>query len=267
MTTSPAVRIVQSGSIVTLSIDRPDALNAINAEVHDIMGHALAAADADPEVRVIIVTGAGEVSFSAGADLKALGRGESLYPTDRPPSSEWRLGGFVRNHVTTPIIAAVNGLALGGGLELVLASDLAVASEHATFGLPEVRHGLLAGAGGVFRLMQQAPHKFAMEMLLTGRTISAEAAHRWGLVNTVVPAALLVATAHHYAEAIASNGPNAVRACKALARGIRDGRIPAEDPQWEYNDELVSGLRGGAEETEGLQAFAERRSPAWVETI
>jgi crotonobetainyl-CoA hydratase len=266
MTASPAVRVDRSGSIVTLSIDRPEALNAINAEVHEVMGNALVDADTDPEVRVIVVTGTGERSFSAGADLKALGRGESLYPAGQSPSSEWRLGGFVRNHVTTPIIAAVNGLALGGGLEIVLASDLAIAADHATFGLPEVRHGLLAGAGGIFRLIQQAPHKFAMEMLLTGNTISAEIAHRWGLVNKVVPAPLLLATAHHYAKTIANNGPNAVRACKALARGIHDGRIPAEDPQWEYNDQLVSQLRGGDEEAEGLRAFTERRSPAWTET-
>ncbi len=266
MTTPEPVRVERTGNIVTLTIDRPQALNAINADVHDVMGNALVAADADPDVRVIIVTGAGERSFSAGADLKALGRGESLYPTDQPPSSQWRLGGFVRNHVTTPIIAAVNGLALGGGLEIVLASDLAVASEHATFGLPEVRHGLLAGAGGVFRLMRQAPHKFAMELLLTGNTIDADLAHRWGLVNKVVPAHMLLTTAHDYAETIANNGPNAVRACKALARGIHHGRIPSEDAQWERNDEFVSQLRGGDEELEGLRAFSERRAPAWAKT-
>lgn len=264
MTTSDAVCVERSGSIVTLTINRPQALNAINADVHDIMGNAIAEADSDTGVRVIIVTGAGERSFSAGADLKALARGESLYPTDRPPSSEWRLGGFVRHHVTTPIIAAVNGLALGGGLEIVLASDLAVASEHATFALPEVRHGLLAGAGGVFRLMQQAPHKFAMELLLTGNTISADLAHQWGLVNKVVPAHMVLATSLNYAEAISNNGANAVRACKALARGIRDGRVPTEDGHWAHNDELVAQLRGSDEELEGLSAFSERRKPAWV---
>src|SRR6202034_1150593 len=141
-------------------------------------------ADRDQEIRAVILTGAGEKAFCAGADLKALARGEPLID---PELAGWGFAGYVRHAISKPTIAAVNGLALGGGTEIVLATDLVVAAERARFGLPEVTRGLVAAAGGVIRLPAQLPRKIAMHMILTGEPVDAAVAARWGLVSAVVP--------------------------------------------------------------------------------
>ena len=165
-----AALVERRGNVMIITINRPEARNAINGAVSTVVGNAIEEAEADPEVRVIVLTGAGDKSFCAGADLKALSRGESLAA---PGNEHWGFAGFVQHPVSTPTIAAVNGTALGGGTEIVLTADLVVAAQSASFGLPEVKRGLLAGAAGVFRLPGQIPHRLAMEMILTGDPISA----------------------------------------------------------------------------------------------
>ena len=170
----PAVRRERRGNVLLVTIDRPEARNAVNGEVSTQLGDALHEADTDPELRVVVLTGAGDQSFCAGADLKAISRGEDIFPAE---NRQWGFAGMVQHYVSVPVIAAVNGTALGGGTEIALASDLVVAADHATFGLPEVKRGLVAAAGGAFRLPEQLPHRIAMEMMLTGEPISARRAH------------------------------------------------------------------------------------------
>jgi crotonobetainyl-CoA hydratase len=162
------------------------------------------------------------------------------------------------------VIAAVNGAALGGGTELALAADLVVAAEHATFGVPEVKRGLLAAAGGVFRLPEQLPRKVAMRLVLTGEPMSAQEALRWGLVNEVVPAADVVPTALALAEVVAANAPLAVQASKRLALGIVDGDRPAEADSWDRSGQEMARLLASADAAEGMRAFAEKRPPRWT---
>ena len=158
-----------------ITLNRPAARNAVNLAVALGVGDVLEQAEHDRDIWAVVLTGAGNQAFCAGADLKSVARGESLSPAD-PVRAAWGFAGYVSHHVSKPTIAAVNGFALGGGTELALASDLVVAAESASFGLPEVKRGILAGAGGVFRLPAQIPKKVAMEMILTGEPIGACAA-------------------------------------------------------------------------------------------
>lgn len=243
-----------------LTLNRPAARNAIDTATATALGAAVAAADADPEVWCIVLTGAGDRSFCAGADLKALGRGE--FPID-PDHQEWGFAGYVSHAVSTPTIAAVNGTALGGGTELALASDLVVAADTASFGLPEVKRGIIAAAGGVLRLPAQLPHKVAMRMVLTGEPMSADEAARWGLVNEVVPAEEVRDRALALAATVTANAPLAVQASKRLATGIVDGTIPAEADAWRRNQTEIERVAGTADAMEGITAFAQRRDPVW----
>src|SRR5262245_55546003 len=152
-----------------ITINRPEARNAVNAAVSTAVGDALHDAQQDSDVRVVVITGAGDKSFCAGADLKAIARGENLFHPEHP---KWGFAGYVRHFIDKPTIAAVNGTAFGGGTELALASDLVVACERAQFGLPEVKRGLIAAAGGVFRLVEQLPPKVALELMYTGDPMS-----------------------------------------------------------------------------------------------
>ncbi|WP_370324189.1 enoyl-CoA hydratase-related protein [Euzebya sp.] len=245
---------------VVVTLNRPEARNAVDTAVARSVGAALADADADPDVWCVVLTGAGDRSFCAGADLKALGRGE--LPID-PEHPERGFAGYVSHAVSVPTIAAVNGTALGGGTELALASDLVVAAEGATFGLPEVSRGIIAAAGGALRLPEQMPRKVAMRMVLTGQPISAEEAARWGLVNEVVPAAELRDAALALAAQICANAPLAVQASKRLAVGIVDGGVPAEAEAWGRNQSEVEAVAGTADAMEGITAFVEKRVPVW----
>ncbi len=256
----PAVRSERRGNILLITIDRPEARNAINGEVSTQLGDALHEADTDPEIRVVVLTGAGEQSFCAGADLKAISRGEDIFPAE---NRQWGFAGMVQHYVSVPVIAAVNGTALGGGCEIALSSDLVVAAEHAIFGLPEVKRGLIAAAGGAFRLPEQLPHRVAMEMMLTGEPISADRALELHLVNRVVPADRLLDEALALAEVIAANAPLAVQGTKRVALGISDGGRPGEVEKWRVSDTEMINVMTSEDAAEGPRAFAEKRAPVW----
>jgi crotonobetainyl-CoA hydratase len=257
-----AVLVERRGNVLLVTINRPQARNAVNAAVHVGIGEALERAEADPDVRVIILTGAGDKAFCAGADLVALSRGEPIAPTD-PVQRAWGFAGFVEHPVSKPVIAAVNGFALGGGTELALASDMVIAAETAQFGLPEVKRGILAAAGGAFRLVQQLPAKIAMEYLLTGEPFSAERAAELGLVNKVVPAERLLDEAFALAARVAVNAPLSVQASKRIALGIIVGKRPDEDRFWALNASERRQVMQSADAREGPRAFAEKRAPVW----
>lgn len=253
------VLVVRDEHVLLVTLNRPRARNAVDGPLTLALGTALEEADRDPEVRAVVLTGAGEV-FCAGADLKAITRGESLNP---PGTEAWGFAGVVNHPISKPVVAAVNGTAFGGGTELVLACDLAVAADTATFGLPEVRRGLIAAAGGLVRLPEQLPRKVAMRMVLTGQPIDAATALRWGLVNDVVPVDRVLETALALAHQIAANAPLAVQASKRVAGGIHDGTIPTEAAAWEANDREMIALMGTEDAIEGPTAFAEKREPRW----
>jgi crotonobetainyl-CoA hydratase len=257
-----AVLIEKRDGILVLTINRPEARNAVNAAVHTGLGRALELAADDPEIRVVVLTGAGEQAFCAGADLKAMARGESNAPDD-PQQRRWGWAGFVRHPISKPIIAAVNGFALGGGTELALACDLVVAAGHAQFGLPEVKRGIFAAGGGAFRLLQQLPSKIAMELLLTGDSFSATQALEYGFANRVVPMAELMPTALNLAHKIAANAPLSVQATKRIAMGIMDSRVAADSEYWAATKRERAIVMTSADAREGPRAFAEKRAPNW----
>jgi crotonobetainyl-CoA hydratase len=208
----------------------------------------------------VVITGAGDKSFCAGADLKAIARRENLY---HPDHGEWGFAGYVHHFIDKPTIAAVNGTALGGGTEIALASDLVVADEGATFGLPEVKRGLVAAAGGVFRIVDHLPRKVAFELLFTGDPISAADAARWGLINQVVADGTAVQAALALAERVTVNAPLAVQASKRVAYGVDDGVLTDEEPRWARLMNEVRQLFKSDDAKEGPRAFAEKRQPVW----
>ncbi|MCU1482791.1 MAG: enoyl-CoA hydratase [Subtercola sp.] len=255
------VRAEQRGHVLIVTLNRPEARNAVNLDLTMGVGVALDLAETDADTWVVIITGAGDRAFCAGADLKAVAAGELTGLDER--LKRWGFAGFVSHAISKPTIAAVNGFALGGGTELVLASDLAVAAESATFGLPEVKRGLIAGAGGSFRLPRQIMPKVAMEAILTGAPLSAQRALELGLINRVVPADQLLETALALAEVICQNAPLAVQASKRIALGITDQHISAEDGDWERTTIEGSALMKSDDSREGMRAFAEKREPKW----
>jgi crotonobetainyl-CoA hydratase len=260
--TSPAVLVERQGHILIATINRPEARNAVNAAVHVGLGEALEQAENDPEVRVVILTGAGDQAFCAGADLKALSRGERLTPEDKPQRA-WGFAGVVQHPISKPMIAAVNGFALGGGTELALSCDLVVAADHAQFGLPEVKRGIYAAAGGAFRIAQQLPIKVAMEILLTGEPFSAQRALELGFANRVVPLDELMETAIDLANRISVNAPLSVQASKRIAMGISGGAIASDAAFWEANNREGRVVMQSQDAKEGPLAFAQKRQPVW----
>lgn len=260
MTEAPAALVERRGHVMLITLNRPDAMNAVNGELSALVGAALADAEQDVDIRVVVLTGAGDRAFCSGADLKALARGESLFAAG---NEAWGFAGYVRHPISKPTIAAVNGYALGGGTELALASDLVVAAESATFGLPEVKRGLFAAAGGVFRLPAQIPEKIALEMIFTGDPLDAHRAHTLGLVNRVVEDRSALASALELAERIAANAPLAVQVSKRVAKGIAGGTIPAESGAWQRNTQEARRVMTSADVREGARAFAEKRRPVW----
>jgi crotonobetainyl-CoA hydratase len=248
------------GDVLVITINRPEARNAVNGAVSTAVGDALEQAQNDAAVRAVVITGAGDKSFCAGADLKAISRRENLY---HPDHGEWGFAGYVHHFIDKPTIAAVNGTALGGGTELALASDLVVACDSATFGLPEVKVGLFAAAGGVFRIVHQLPRKIALEMVLTGEPISATEAAKWGLINQVVPDGTVLETALALAERVTVNAPLSVQASKRIAYGADDGVIPDEEPGWARTQREFGVVLKSEDAKEGPLAFAEKRPPVW----
>ncbi|MEY8015012.1 crotonase/enoyl-CoA hydratase family protein [Mycobacterium servetii] len=256
----PAVLVERRGNVAVITINRPEARNAINGAVSIGVGDALEEAGRDAGVRAVVVTGAGDKSFCAGADLKALSRRENIY---HPDHGEWGFAGYVHHFIDKPTIAAVNGTALGGGTEIAMASDLVVATEGATFGLPEVKRGLIAAAGGVFRIMNHLPRKVAMELLMTGEPITASDACRWGLINQVVGEGSVLDAALALAARITVNAPLSVQASKRIAYGVDDGVIADEEAGWERTGREMRTLLKSEDAREGPLAFAEKREPVW----
>jgi enoyl-CoA hydratase/carnithine racemase len=240
--------------VVVLTLNRPDRRNAIDLATARAVASALDGIDADPAARVIVLTGAGGY-FSAGMDLRAYAA------TGERPVDERRGGfGIVGQPPATPIIAAVEGPALGGGFEIALACDLIVAGESATFGLPEVRRGLVASGGGMLRLPQRIPRNLAAEAVLTGRPFTAARAAELGLVNAVVPDGTALAAACALAAEIAANAPLAVAASKAVMAQSPDW--PA-DEQFPRQETVIAPVRASRDAREGARAFKEKRPPRW----
>lgn len=255
-----AVLYEKRGRIAYVTINRPEAMNAINADVRRGLAEAFDDFRRDPKAWVAIVTGAGDKSFSAGADLKEMsqrsqsaGGGEDFWA----PVPVTLVRGM---EVWKPIIAAVNGYCLAGGLELALACDIRIAAEHATFALTEVMRGILPAGGGTQRLPRTVPFGIALEMMFTGDRIDAHEAWRIGLVNRVVPAAELMPTAEALAGRICQNAPLSVRAVKELAYHGRN--LPLDEG---LREELMIAqiIRATEDSKEGPLAFAEKREPEW----
>jgi E-phenylitaconyl-CoA hydratase len=251
------IRYERDGQIATITIDRPEAMNAMDRDTSRELAEAFQDFDQDAHLRVAILTGAGDKAFSAGADLKKMyGRAEDgnireIWDAER----QWRLG--QRLQVWKPIIAAINGYCLAGGLELAMGCDIRLASETASFGCPEVRWGILHGYGAL-RLPKTMPLSAAMELLLTGERITAEEAFRLGIVSRVVLPAELMPTARRLAEKICANGPLAVRVTKELAwRGLE---MSLEEGLRLYAA-LGALVRASEDAREGPRAFAEKRPP------
>jgi enoyl-CoA hydratase len=230
----------RAGHVLVATMNRPQVRNALNPELIDELAEVLRGADADPEIRVIVVTGAGP-AFCAGLDLKAFTRG------GRFDGLVW----FFREGVRTPVIAAVNGPAMAGGFELLLACDLVVAADDARLGISEVKRGLFAAGGGT-TLADRIPLAVALEMGLTGEPVTAARAREIGLVNRVVPAGQVLDEALALAEQVAANAPLAVAVTKKLMRERR----------WGESAEVEAVFRS-ADAAEGARAFAERRPPVW----
>jgi len=255
------VQVTEEGHVMVVTINRPEVRNAVNGSVHVRVSAALERANRDPSIRAIIITGAGEDAFCAGADLKAIARGENPL-TDDPVQAARGFCGIVSHETDKPLIAAVNGIAMGGGAEIVLACDLAIAAETASFALPEVKRGLFAGGGGVFRLQRQIPAKVAMEMLFTGDPITAQRAFELGLVNKIVPQAQVLDAALELARRIAKNAPLGVQASKRITRGAINGTTD-DAFYWQLIQGETDRLMSSEDALEGPRAFAEKRNPVW----
>lgn len=242
--------------VATITINRPERLNAMDEEHYRGLSQAWLRVRDDPAVRVAIITGAGDRSFTTGADIKSF--------ITRPPSlSEMWLTQREQLlnrglEVWKPVIAAVNGYCLGGGMTLLMATDIRLSAPHATYSLAEVKRGVIAGNGGTQRILSQLPYAIAMEMLLTGETIDAETAARWGLVNRIVPAGDLLGEARATARKIAANAPLAVQAAKELA--IRAREMPLTTGL--RMEQLVNRMLAFTDDAaEGPRAFSEKRQP------
>jgi E-phenylitaconyl-CoA hydratase len=253
-----SVDLERDGAVAVITVNREERLNALDADHYAELGAAWVEVRDDPSIRAAVVTGAGGRAFSVGADLK------SFIPEVPELDGFWltQQGQLLNRglEVWKPVVAAVNGYCLGGGLTLLLATDLRVAVPHATFGLPEVRRGVLPANGGTQRVLAQLPFAIAMELLLTGEPIDAETALRWGLVNRVVAAEELLPVALEYAVRLAANAPLAVQAAKELAYRSRDLDLATG---LRLEQAMARVLRASEDAREGAAAFQERREPAF----
>lgn len=252
-----AVLVSIDGPVMTVTINRPDRRNAVNQEVRSFLRDAIDMLEIDSALRVGILTGAGMTAFCSGMDLMEARAGV----TNRLGGADGGFAGFVRYSRTKPVIAAVNGAALGGGFELVLACDLVLAVPGAWFSLPEPLLGIIPGGGGAIRLPQQLPKVVANEVLLAGRRLTAAEGERWGVVNRVVDPANLLAEAHALAASITAAAPMAVAGTLAIAATAR--RV-LESAAWDVNDANVRFIRTTEDAREGPVAFAEKRPPRWA---
>jgi E-phenylitaconyl-CoA hydratase len=248
-----------SQNVAVITINRPERMNALDDAHYRALSEAWIEVRDSPDIRAAIITGAGDKAFCAGADLN------DFIPNPPPASEMWltQKDQLLNRglEVWKPVIAAVNGWCLGGGMTLLFATDIRIASSNARFGLPEVKRGIIPGNGGTQRALAQFPYPVAMELLLTGDPMDAKTAERWGLVNCVVPADELLATARRYAEKLAANAPLAVQAAKELALRSRDV-------------DLLTGLRieqminrflmSTSDAAEGAAAFSQKRPAKFV---
>lgn len=241
--------------VATVTLNRPDQRNAINPAVCDGIRAAFDRVEADPDIRVAVLTGAGAL-FCAGMDLKAFAQGAG----DVILFGEHGFGGFVKRTRTKPVIAAVEGAAIAGGFEMMLACDMAVAGASAQFALPEVRIGLIPGAGGAVRLPVSIPRVRANEILLTGAPFGATDAAAWGVINRVVADGTALPTARQIAADIAGNAPLAVRHTLAIANRAQADMMTAH---WPDNDRYIKEIAKTADAAEGARAFVEKRKPVW----
>jgi enoyl-CoA hydratase/carnithine racemase len=240
--------------VLLITLNRPQARNAVNGELAAGVAAAVERLEAEEGLRVGVLTGSGK-GFSSGMDLKAFLRGES------PAAGGRGFAGICERPPTKPMIAAIEGFAVAGGLEIALSCDLLVAARGARLGIPEVRRGLIAGAGALIRLPRRMPRHVAMEMALTGATIDAERAHGLGLVNVVCDDGGAVAAAFELAAEIAANGPLAVRISKQIVDEVID--LP-EAEAWARQETHIDVIMHSADAREGASAFAEKRDPVWT---
>jgi enoyl-CoA hydratase len=238
---------------MTVTLNRPEAKNAANRAVAVGVAAAMDQLDADDSIRVAIITGAGG-TFCAGMDLKAFVSGEM-------PMVEGRgFAGLTEATPRKPLIAAIEGYALAGGMELAISCDLIVAADNAKFGIPEVKRGLAAAAGGLMKLPRQIPSRLAMELAITGDFMTSQRAYEIGLVNQIVPAGTALEAAKVLAAKIAANGPLAVAVSKQV---IQESADWSSDEMWKKQQDLVMPIFGSEDAMEGSIAFAEKRAPNW----
>ena len=253
MTDEPRLIVERRDAVLLLTINRPRVRNALDAKLSHELAAALDELDSDAALRVGVLTGAGG-TFSSGMDLKAFGAGE------RPVVEGRGLAGFAQKPPRKPLIAAVEGYALAGGFEVVLACDLVVAARDAKFGLPEVKRSLLAAGGGLIRLPRRIPYHLAMELALTGDPITAERAYAIGIVNRLAEPGGAVAAARELAAAIVANGPLAIAGSKKILSAAVDW---TEAEAWERQGEISGPIFASEDAREGATAFAEKRPPVW----
>ena len=257
MTTS--IKTTISGSILEVTLDRPKA-NAIDLQTSKIMGEVFAKFRDDPDLRVAILTSSGDKFFCAGWDLKAAADGEAV-------DGDYGVGGFggiqELPNLNKPIIAAVNGIACGGGLELAMSADIIIASEDATFALPEILSGTVADAASI-KLPKRIPHHIAMELLFTGRWFDVNEAYKWGLINQIVPKKDLLTRARKLAETLASGPPLVYAAIKEIVRAAENqGFHETMEKITSRQLKTVDKLYSSEDQLEGARAFSEKRLPVW----
>jgi enoyl-CoA hydratase len=251
--TDQAVLTERRDGVLVVTLNRPDARNAVNSAVAQGIADALDALDGDDELQVGVLTGAGK-GFSAGMDLRAFVQGERPYVDGRG------FAGITERSARKPLIAAVEGFAVAGGFEIALSCDLIVASRGARFGVPEVKRGLIAGAGGLLRIPQRVPYGIAMELALTGDLILAERGYELGLINRLTDPGGALDGALELAGAISANGPLALAASKDILRQVRDW---SKEEFWKRQAPTIDTIFNSEDAKEGATAFAEKREPRW----
>ncbi|MBG6287027.1 enoyl-CoA hydratase/isomerase family protein [Pseudomonas nitroreducens] len=245
----------REGKVEILTLNRPEQRNALNSELMEALSAALKSAELCAEVRVVVLTGAGDKAFCAGMDLKDFAAG----PGDRVPRSTQYFEALIEGRFSKPVIAAAQGTAVAGGFELMLSCDLAVVSRTARFGIPEVRHGLFPGGGGVL-LPARIPLAVALELGLTGETIDAQRIEQLGLANRVVAPEAVLATALELAHKVAANAPLGVAATKRLMWACVQDGVASTRPEVQ---KTISQVFNSTDAQEGARAFAEKRPPRW----
>lgn len=257
MSAEEVVLVEDRDGVLLITLNRPEKRNAINSETREALARAIELLETSPDLRVGILTGAGATAFCAGMDLVEASAGIA----NRLGGNQGGFAGLTRYQRTKPLIAAVNGAALGGGFEIVLACDIVIAAESAWFALPEPSRGIIPGGGGAVRLPMHLPKSIANDVLLAGARLDSTAAERWGLVSRVVPSDELVEAAFQKAREICKAAPLAISATMAVAGTA--GRA-LEASAWDVSDASVRFIRSTEDAKEGPRAFAEKREPNWT---